>query len=101
MSTSVTGFAPLSRRRLRRAAGGDPPPLEDDLRWIEARVQAITAQVEMVGAGGVALFACMPVGLRRALPVRVAFANAVVLGSRSCLRPLVEALSGTEETLGA
>lgn len=84
---------------LRRAAGADLPPLEDDLRWIGARVQAITAQAELVGAGGVALFACTPVGLRRVLAVRVAFTNAVVLGPRPRLRPLVEALPGAEETL--
>lgn len=84
---------------LRRAAAADPPPLREDLRWVEARTTAIIAQAEMVGARGVALFAGSPIGLRRALAVRVPFATAVILGSRPSLRPLVEVLPGVEETL--
>jgi release factor family 10 len=84
---------------LRRAAVADPPPLQEDLRWVEARMTAIIAQAELVGARGVALFAGSTVGLRRVLALRVAFANAVILGSRPSLRPLVEALPGVEETL--
>jgi hypothetical protein len=84
---------------LRRVAVADPPPLEEDRRWIEARLAAITAQAELVGAQGVALFACAPLGLRIVLPLRAAFANAVVLGPRPSLRPLVEVLSDVAETL--
>jgi len=84
---------------LRRVAVADPPPLGEDLHWIEARVAAITAQAERVGAQGVALFACAPVGLRLVLPLRAAFGNAVVLGPRPSLRPLVEVLPAVDETL--
>lgn len=84
---------------LRRVAVVDPPPMDEDRRWIEARVAAITAQAELVGARGVALFACAPLGLRLVLPLRATFANAVVLGPRPSLRPLVEVLSAVAETL--
>jgi hypothetical protein len=84
---------------LRRAAAADSPPLMDDLRWVEARVGAIISQAELVGARGAALFACAPVGLRRVLALRVPFVNAVVLGSRPSLRPLVEALPRVDEVL--
>jgi peptide chain release factor subunit 1 len=84
---------------LRRVAVADPPPLDADLRWIEARVAAIVAQAELVGARGVAIFACTPTGLRRVMPLRAGFANAVVLAPRPCLRPLIEVLPAVDETL--
>jgi hypothetical protein len=84
---------------LRRAAAADPPPLREDLHWIEARTAAIIAQAELVGSRGVALFACSPVGLRRVLALRAPVATAVILGSRPTLRPLVEALPEVDEML--
>lgn len=84
---------------LRRAAAADPPPLPEDVRWVEARTTAIAAQAELVGAQGVALFACSPIGLRRVLALRVPVATTASLGSRPRLRPLIEALPGVEETL--
>ena len=84
---------------LRRVAVADLPPLDEDRGWIRARVAAITAQAELVGARGVALFACVPRGLRLVLPLRAAFANAVVVGPRPSLRPLVEVQSAVAETL--
>ena len=84
---------------LRRAAAADPPPLAEDLHWVEARTTAIVAQAELVGARGVALFACSAIGLRRVLALRAPMATTVILGSRPRLRPLIEALPEVEETL--
>lgn len=84
--------------RQARAAGG-APALAADLDWIAQQGEMLIAQAQHADAHGVVLFACGALGLREALPVRVAVENLFVIAEAPYLRRLVELLEDTPSTL--
>ncbi len=84
---------------LRRARAHAVPALAADLDWIAAQGEAIVSQARRPGAHGVALFACGALGLREALPLRVAVENAFAVGDAPHLRPLARLVDETPATL--
>jgi peptide subunit release factor 1 (eRF1) len=73
------------------AGGADP----DDLRWISEQGTAVVAQAAVPGAGGVALFACRPLGLREMLVASSPFEPAFVVAETPHVVPLA-AVVGAE-----
>lgn len=84
---------------LKKARAGAAPGLAADLDWIAAQGEAILSQARRPGAHGVALFACGALGLREALPLRVAVENAFAVGAAPHLRPLARLVDETPATL--
>jgi Bacterial archaeo-eukaryotic release factor family 10 len=70
-----------------------------DLDWIETQGHDLVQRVAFEDASGVALFACAAVGLREALPVRVAFEDTFIIAPRPFLRLLARAADATPDAL--
>ena len=83
-------------KRARQVAG---PALGEDLDWVAAQGEAIVQQTLLPDAHGVVLFACGPLGLREALPVRAAVEDTFVVDDAPYLRRLAEIVRGTPSAL--
>ena len=73
--------------------------LGEDLDWIAAQGEALVQQTLFPGATGVVLFACGPLGLREALPVRAAVEDTFVVNDAPYLRRLAEIVRETPSAL--
>jgi hypothetical protein len=87
---------------LARARNGrSPAPATEDLAWIEEQGEALVAQARFASAGGVALFACGPAGVRDVLPARMPFEPAFAVAPRPVLTPLAAAVEHAPPSLVA
>ncbi len=89
------------KNELRRARQPADQALAGDLDWIEHQGRLLVEQAGAPEAPGVALFACRTLGLREVLPVRVPFANALVVADAPWLRPFAAVLEEAQPALAA
>jgi peptide subunit release factor 1 (eRF1) len=76
----------------RKAAAMAAGKLEADLAWIEEQAEQLVTQTLYADARGVALFASQVRGLREAIPLAAACADAFHVAETPRLRPLIDAL---------
>jgi peptide subunit release factor 1 (eRF1) len=82
-------------REAGEAGRADP----DDLRWISEQGMALVGQAMVPDAGGVALFACRPLGLREMLVARSPFEPAFVVAETPHVVPLAAAVGAESGAL--
>jgi peptide subunit release factor 1 (eRF1) len=84
-------------RKARRAKKNRATP--EDLDWVQSEGASLVDQARYPDANGVALFACIALGVRDVLPIYVPFENAFVVAEAPFLRPLVTVLEESPSTL--